>query len=326
MSPVSSQWNATSAPCERPIQLRCIVFTTRPDTLFGATFFVMAPEHPDVLNLAKGTAQEQTVADYVREAMTGDTRERGDDGREKTGVFLGRYVTNPVNGEQLPMYVADYVLMDYGTGAIMAVPAHDARDHAFATKFDLPIKQVIADPAAEAGTDTELPYIGDGPLINSGAEFDGKNNREALDAITAWLDAEGKGEATVNYRLRDWLLSRQRYWGCPIPIIHCPACGMVPVPEDQLPVKLPDVTEYKPKGKSPLAAAEDWVNVACPSCDGAAKRETDTMDTFVDSSWYFLRYTDAKNTERPFDADRVNRWMPVDQYIGGVEHAILHLL
>ncbi len=302
------------------------VFTTRPDTLFGATFFVMAPEHADVLTLAKGTDQEQAVADYVREAMTGDAHERGDDSREKTGVFLGRYVTNPVNGEQLPMYVADYVLMDYGTGAIMAVPAHDGRDFDFATKFDLPIKQVIADPDAQDGVATELPFVGDGPLMNSGAQFDGQQNREALDAITTWLDTEGKGHATVNYRLRDWLLSRQRYWGCPIPIIHCPSCGIVPVPEDQLPVELPDVTEYKPKGKSPLAAAEDWVNVPCPNCSAPAKRETDTMDTFVDSSWYFLRYTDAQNNSAAWDPARANRWMPVDQYIGGVEHAILHLL
>jgi leucyl-tRNA synthetase len=301
------------------------VFTTRPDTLFGATFFVMAPEHPDVLSLAKGTAQEEAVAAYVREAMIGDTRERGDEGREKTGVFVGRTVTNPVNGEELPIYVADYVLMDYGTGAIMAVPGHDERDHAFARKYDLPIKRVIAGPDGEEG-DEGLPYSGDGPLINSAAEFDGTPNREALDAIVDWLDREGKGHATVNYRLRDWLVSRQRYWGCPIPIVHCPSCGMVPVPDDQLPVELPDITDYKPKGKSPLAAATDWVNTPCPSCGAAAQRETDTMDTFVDSSWYFLRYTDAQNDQAAWDKKIVDRWMPVDQYIGGVEHAILHLL
>ena len=301
------------------------VFTTRPDTLFGATFFVMAPEHPDVQELAKGTGQEEAVAAYVREAMVGDTRERGDEGREKTGVFVGRTVTNPVNGEQLPIYVADYVLMDYGTGAIMAVPAHDERDHAFAVKYDLPIKRVIAGPEGDTGDD-DLPYLGEGPLVNSAAEFNGTPAREALDAIVDWLDRDGKGHATVNYRLRDWLVSRQRYWGCPIPIIHCPSCGMVPVPDDQLPVVLPDITDYKPKGKSPLAAATDWVNTPCPNCGAAAQRETDTMDTFVDSSWYYLRYCDAQNDQAAWDRKVVDRWMPVDQYIGGVEHAILHLL
>jgi leucyl-tRNA synthetase len=220
------------------------------------------------------------------------------------------------------MYVADYVLMEYGTGAIMGVPAHDARDHEFARKFGLPIREVVAggeDVQAEA-------YTGDGPLVNSNPEFDGLPNREALERIVAWLDREGKGHASVNYRLRDWLLSRQRYWGCPIPIIHCERCGIVPVPEDQLPVVLPDVADYAPKGRSPLAAAEDWVNVDCPACGGPARRETDTMDTFVDSSWYFMRYTDARNDEAPWDPDVLARWMPVDQYIGGVEHAILHLM
>ena len=298
------------------------VFTTRPDTLFGATFFVMAPEHPDVFRLVAGTEQEQAVHAYVNHVLTDSSEDRGDADREKTGVFLGRYVVNPVNGERLPMYVADYVLMEYGTGAIMAVPAHDARDHEFARKFDLPIREVVAggeDVQAEA-------YTGDGPLVNSHPDFDGLPNREAREAIVAWLDREGKGHVSVNYRLRDWLLSRQRYWGCPIPIIHCERCGIVPVPEDQLPVVLPDVADYAPKGRSPLAAAEDWVNVSCPSCGGPALRETDTMDTFVDSSWYFMRYTDAHNDEAPWDPEVLARWMPVDQYIGGVEHAILHLM
>jgi leucyl-tRNA synthetase len=298
------------------------VFTTRPDTLFGATFFVMAPEHPDVFRLVVGTEQEQTVHAYVNQVLTDSSEDRGDADREKTGVFLGRYVVNPVNGERLPMYVADYVLMEYGTGAIMAVPAHDHRDHEFARKFDLPIREVVA-----GGEDVQAePYIGDGPLVNSNPDFDGLPNREALEAIVAWLDREGKGHVSVNYRLRDWLLSRQRYWGCPIPVIHCERCGLVPVPEDQLPVLLPDVADYAPKGRSPLAAAEDWVNVSCPSCGGAALRETDTMDTFVDSSWYFMRYTDPHNDEAPWDPDVLARWMPVDQYIGGVEHAILHLM
>ncbi len=298
------------------------VFTTRPDTLFGATFFVMAPEHPDVFRLVQGTEQEQAVHAYVNHVLTDSSEDRGDADREKTGVFLGRYVVNPVNGERLPMYVADYVLMEYGTGAIMAVPAHDARDHEFARKFDLPIREVVAggeDVQAEA-------YTGDGPLVNSHSDFDGLPNREALEAIVAWLDREGKGHVSVNYRLRDWLLSRQRYWGCPIPVIHCERCGIVPVPEDQLPVVLPDVADYAPKGRSPLAAAEDWVNVSCPTCGGPALRETDTMDTFVDSSWYFMRYADPHNDEAPWDPEVLARWMPVDQYIGGVEHAILHLL
>ncbi|MBI5106868.1 MAG: leucine--tRNA ligase [Solirubrobacterales bacterium] len=297
------------------------VFTTRPDTLFGATFFVMAPEHPDVERLAAGTGQEEAVREYVNHAVTESIEERGDTEKPKTGVFLGRHVTNPVNGEQLPMYVADYVLMEYGTGAIMAVPGHDERDFAFAKAFNLQIKRVVSDP--DGG---DLPYPGDGPLVHSHTDFDGLHNREALRKIVDWLDREGKGHASVNYRLRDWLLSRQRYWGCPIPIIKCEACGLVPVPEDQLPVPLPDITDYKPKGKSPLAAAEDWVNVECPSCGGPAQRETDTMDTFVDSSWYFLRYCDASNDEAAWDRAIVDAWMPVDQYIGGVEHAILHLL
>jgi leucyl-tRNA synthetase len=295
------------------------VFTTRPDTLFGATFFVMAPEHPDVLRLAAGTEREQAVRDYVNRALTESSDERSDADRTKTGVPLGRSVVNPVNGERIPMWVADYVLMEYGTGAIMAVPGHDERDHDFAKTFDLPIRKVI-----DCGD--ELPCSGDGPIVNSHPDFDGMHNRDALEKIVDWLDEQGTGHRSVNYRLRDWLLSRQRYWGCPIPIVYCDRCGMVPVPEDQLPVLLPDVEDYAPKGRSPLAAAEDWVNTTCPSCDGPARRETDTMDTFVDSSWYFLRYTDAHNDGAPWDPDVANRWTPVDQYIGGVEHAILHLM
>ena len=278
----------------------------------------MAPEHPDVLRLAEGTEHEDEVRAYVNRSLTEDRAERGDVHHEKTGVPLGRTVTNPVNGEQIPMFVADYVLMEYGTGAIMAVPAHDERDHAFATKYGLTIREVVQ-------SDQELPYSAAGPLINSG-QFDGKDNREALAEIVDWLDREGRGHRSINYRLRDWLLSRQRYWGCPIPIVHCDACGLVPVPDDQLPVLLPEVTDYQPKGRSPLAAAEDWVVTTCPKCDGPARRETDTMDTFVDSSWYFLRYCDANNDEAAWDPEVLARWAPVDQYIGGVEHAILHLL
>jgi leucyl-tRNA synthetase len=299
------------------------VFTTRPDTLFGATFFVMAPEHPDVLRLASGTPNEQAVHDYVNHALTESNEERGNAERPKTGVPLGRTVTNPVNGEQLPMFVADYVLMEYGTGAIMAVPAHDDRDHAFAKAFDLPIRQVIA---PRDGSEVELPYTGDGVIAGSHPDFDGMDNREALSAIVAWLDREGKGHASVNYKLRDWLVSRQRYWGAPIPIVYCERCGVVPVGDEQLPVELPDVEDYTPKGRSPLAAAEDWVNTTCPTCGGPARRETDTMDTFVDSSWYFLRYCDAHNEQAAWDPAALREWMPVDQYIGGVEHAILHLM
>jgi leucyl-tRNA synthetase len=314
------------------------VFTTRPDTLFGATFFVLAPEHPDVTGLVAGTDREAEVKAYVQQALTAERGERGAADKAKTGVFLGRHVVNPVNGDRLPMYVADYVLMDYGTGAIMAVPGHDQRDFDFAQAYELPVKRVIAGanegaPDSHLGDDAAwelspeaLPYIGDGPVVDSHPDFDGRHNRDALAAMNDWLKAEGKGEEAINFRLRDWLVSRQRYWGCPIPVVHCDACGMVPVPEDQLPVVLPDVEDYKPKGRSPLAAAEEWVTTTCPTCDGPARRETDTLDTFVDSSWYFLRYTDAQNAEGPFDPAATNRWMPVDQYIGGVEHAILHLL
>jgi leucyl-tRNA synthetase len=311
------------------------VFTTRPDTLFGATFFVMAPEHPDIARLAEGTVYEQDVRDYVNHALNESNEERGNAEKPKTGVPLGRTVTNPVNGEQIPMYVADYVLMEYGTGAIMAVPGHDERDYAFARAYELPIRRVIegpasaapdADPSAAETTEEGLPYTGDGPLVNSHPDFDGMPNREALSAIVAWLDREGKGHASVNYRLRDWLVSRQRYWGCPIPIVNCERCGIVPVPEDELPVELPDIEDYTPKGRSPLEAAEDWVKTKCPECGGTARRETDTMDTFVDSSWYFLRYCDASNEQAAWDPAALRQWMPVDQYIGGVEHAILHLM
>jgi leucyl-tRNA synthetase len=301
------------------------VFTTRPDTLFGATFFVMAPEHPDVMRLAEGTEHEHEVREYVNVALNESNQERGDADKPKTGVPLGRSVTNPVNGEQIPMFVADYVLMEYGTGAIMAVPAHDERDYAFARVFDLPIRSVIA-PVGEDADDDALPFSGDGVLVNSRADFDGLANREALAAIVHWLDVEGKGHSSVNYKLRDWLVSRQRYWGAPIPIVHCERCGAVPVPYDELPVQLPEIDDYTPKGRSPLAAAEDWVNTTCPSCGGAARRETDTMDTFVDSSWYFLRYCDPTNAHAAWDPQALCEWMPVDQYIGGVEHAILHLM
>jgi leucyl-tRNA synthetase len=308
------------------------VFTTRPDTLFGSTFFVMAPEHPDVLRLVEGTPQEQAVRDYINHALTESGEERGSLEKPKTGVALGRTVTNPVNGEQIPMYVADYVLMEYGTGAIMAVPGHDERDYAFARAYDLPIRRVIEGVTDDVGDtlsgtrEQGLPYTGDGPLVDSHPDFDGMDNREALTAIVRWLDREGKGHASVNYRLRDWLVSRQRYWGCPIPIVYCESCGLQPVPTEQLPVVLPEIEDYAPRGRSPLASAEEWVATECPACGGSARRETDTMDTFVDSSWYFLRYCDARNEQAAWDPAALRQWMPVDQYIGGVEHAILHLM
>ncbi len=311
--------------CEA-IDLDFPVFTTRPDTLFGATFFVLAPEHPLIERLAEGTGQEQAVREYVNESTRATVEERADEERQKTGVPLGREVTNPVNGERIPMFVADYVLMEYGTGAIMAVPAHDDRDYEFAKAYDLPIRRVIEGTDPEQSKDDDgLPYSGDGTMVNSG-RFDGKQNREAYGEIIDWLASEDRGRQAVNFRLRDWLVSRQRYWGAPIPILYCDECGMVPVPEDQLPVLLPEIEEYAPKGKSPLAAAEDWVNTECPKCGGKARRETDTMDTFVDSSWYFLRYLDPHNDEECWARDVADYWMPIDQYIGGVEHAILHLM
>ncbi|HZO60653.1 MAG TPA: leucine--tRNA ligase [Solirubrobacterales bacterium] len=302
------------------------VFTTRPDTLFGATFFVLAPEHPDVEELVAGTPMEERVREYVQRSLTSSVEDRTDTEREKTGVFTGREVINPVNHEPIPVYVSDYVLMDYGTGAIMGVPAHDERDFEFAHRFGLNVRPVVEPAEGEAEVDQAfVGHTEDERLVNSG-QFTGMTVPDATDGIVRWLEGHAKGHAAVSYRLRDWLVSRQRYWGAPIPIVYCEKCGMVPVPETDLPVVLPDVQDYAPRGKSPLAAAEDWVNTSCPSCGGAARRETDTMDTFVDSSWYFLRYCDPDNDEAPWDQRIVDHWMPVDQYIGGVEHAILHLM
>jgi len=301
------------------------VFTTRSDTVFGATFLVLAPEHPAVEALTTPD-RKADVADYVERARRETEIERLSVEREKTGVFTGSYAVNPMTNERIPIWIADYVLPGYGTGAIMAVPAHDERDYDFAVKYELPIRTVVkpADgEAPEAGvysvhTENEV-------LVNSDG-FDGLPAPEAKLAIVASLAERGEAEATIGYRLRDWLLSRQRYWGCPIPIVHCESCGLVPVPDEQLPVVLPEIEEFLPKGRSPLAAAEDWVNVACPKCGGPGKRETDTMDTFVDSSWYFIRYTDPRNDKEPFSREIADYWLPVNQYIGGVEHAILHLL
>jgi leucyl-tRNA synthetase len=312
--------------CEQ-LDLDFPVFTTRPDTLFGATFFVLAPEHPEIERLAAGTGREEEVERYVAEAMRRPVEERSAEQRQKTGVPLGREVTNPVNGERIPIFVSDYVLMEYGTGAIMAVPAHDQRDHEFATTFDLEIREVVS-PRDGAEVEPGVAHTGSSEsdrLVNSG-EFDGLSAPEGMRAITAWLEERGRGRPAVSYRLRDWLVSRQRYWGTPIPIVYCDSCGTVPVPQDQLPVELPDTEDYAPRGRSPLAAVADWVAVECPRCGGPARRETDTMDTFVDSSWYFLRYLDPRNEDVAFDRGIADYWMPVDQYIGGVEHAILHLM
>jgi leucyl-tRNA synthetase len=302
------------------------VFTTRPDTLFGATFFVLAPEHPLVARLAEGTPHETEVLDYVRHAAGRSSAERADPEKEKTGVFTGRFVTNPVNDHRLPIWISDYVLMEYGTGAIMAVPAHDERDYLFAGRYELPIKTVVVPAEGEVGEgEVFVPHSENEKLVDS-AQFSGMTSPEAKTAIVQSLESRGRGRAAVSYRLRDWLLSRQRYWGCPIPILYCDECGLIPVPEEDLPVLLPEVDEYLPKGRSPLAAAEDWVRTTCPTCGGEARRETDTMDTFVDSSWYYLRYCDPRNASAPFDRGMVDYWLPVNQYIGGIEHAILHLL
>jgi leucyl-tRNA synthetase len=301
------------------------VFTTRPDTLFGATFFVMAPEHPLVAELVAGRAEEEAVRAYVKQAQSRSNIEREE--KEKDGVFTGRNVINPVNGEPIPIWIADYVLMEYGTGAIMAVPAHDERDHAFARAYELPIVQVIAPREGEVDVQAEA-YVSsstDDIMANSG-EFTGLPSPEGKKKIVDWLGESKLGEPKVTYRLRDWLISRQRYWGCPIPVVYCEKCGVVPVPESELPVLLPEVSDFLPKGRSPLAAAEDWVGTRCPVCGGDARRETDTLDTFVDSSWYFIRYCDPRNSEAPWDREIVDHWMPVDQYIGGIEHAILHLM
>ncbi|TDW94674.1 MULTISPECIES: leucine--tRNA ligase [Kribbella] len=302
------------------------VFTTRPDTLFGATFMVVAPDAKLAAELV--TPEQQTAFDeYLTKVKATTEIERQSTEREKTGVFLGAYAINPVTGRRIPIWAADYVLADYGTGAIMAVPGQDTRDWEFAEKFDLPIVRTVQPPADFDGK----AFTGEGAAINSANDeisLDGLEIADAKSRIIDWLESKGLGERTINYRLRDWLLSRQRYWGCPIPIIHCPSCGEVPVPDDQLPMELPDLrgADLQPKGVSPLAAAREWVEVDCPKCGGRAERDTDTMDTFVDSSWYFLRYLSPEYTDGPFDQAAAERWMSVYQYVGGKEHAVLHLL
>jgi leucyl-tRNA synthetase len=299
------------------------VFTTRPDTLFGATFMSLAPEHPLVADLIKG--QEQVESAVGRMAKE-DRSVRTAEDMEKEGVFTGSFCINPVSGQRMPIYVANFVLMEYGTGAVMAVPAHDQRDFEFALKYDLPVKLVIQ-PRDEPDLARNLSqaYTGPGVLVNSD-DFTGLDNEEAKKGIVDRLEARGRGKATVNFRLRDWNISRQRYWGAPIPVVYCDACGVVPVPESDLPVVLPLDVQTHADGRSPLPDTESFVNTTCPSCHGPARRETDTMDTFVESSWYFARYTDSQLDSAPFDTRALTYWMPVDQYIGGIEHAILHLL
>jgi leucyl-tRNA synthetase len=298
------------------------VFTTRPDTIFGVTFFLLAPEYPLVSKLTRPEHKAE-VDKYIAWCRRQTEYERLALGRGKTGVFLGSYVVNPINGERVPIWIADYVLPTYGTGAVMAVPAHDERDLEFAKKFDLPVRTVIAPPG---GTGKELTeaYVGSGTMVNSG-EFSGLSSEQGYQAICTLLQKKGLGRRTVVYRLRDWLISRQRYWGAPIPIIHCNKCGIVPVPEEDLPVLLPPDAEFKPTGESPLKYCQSFVNTTCPKCSGTARRETDTMDTFMCSSWYFLRYTSPKTRSAPFNAAKVKYWLPVDLYSGGAEHAVMHL-
>lgn len=297
------------------------VFTTRVDTLCGVSYVVLAPENPLVDEIVSAE-QKEAVENYKEEAKKQSDIERQSISREKTGVFTGAYAIHPLTGKEVPIWVGDYVLATYGTGAVMAVPAHDERDFAFAEKFNLPINRVIE---AKDGSETNLPFCEHGILVNSG-EFDGLTTDEAKEKIVEKLASMGLGEKKVNFRLRDWLVSRQRYWGAPIPVVYCEECGIVPVPESQLPVELPYDVEFAPDGKSPLAKSEAFVNTTCPHCGKPAKRETDTLDTFVCSSWYYLRYPDNKNTEAPFNPELINKMLPVDKYVGGPEHACMHLL
>lgn len=299
------------------------VFSTRPDTIFGATFLVLAPEHPLARTLLTDETRE-LVENYIDDAVKKSEIERSNDTKEKTGVFSGSYAINPATGQKIPIWIADYVLGGYGTGAVMGVPAHDDRDFAFAEKFELPVVEVIERP--EDDIDTDACYHGEGVLVNSGA-FDGTRSEDAREQIVTWLEQEGKGKSQITYKMRDWLISRQRYWGAPIPIIYCPEHGTIPVPESDLPVLLPDVDDFQPRGdgKSVLAAQEDWVQTTCPVCGSPARRETDTMDGYACSSWYLLRYTDPHNAQQAWAPDKANYWAPLDMYVGG-DHATAHLL
>ncbi|MFH1478668.1 MAG: leucine--tRNA ligase [Candidatus Omnitrophota bacterium] len=306
------------------MKLTC--FTTRADTIYGATYMVLACEHPYILDIIKGHKNEKEIKKFIDGVKKESVIDRVSANTEKKGFFTDRYVINPVNNRKIPLFVANYVVMEYGSGAVMAVPAHDQRDFEFAKKYDLAIEVVIDNPASplEAAAMREA-YIEDGVMVNSG-KFDNISNREAMEKIASYMEDKKIGRRKVNYKLRDWLISRQRYWGAPIPIVYCKKCGIQPVKEEDLPVLLAEHVEFKPHGESPLKSSKEFVNTACPNCNGHAEREIDTMDTFVDSSWYFLRYLSPNDDKRPFDKDIVNKWLPVDQYIGGVEHAILHLL
>ena len=301
-------------------------FTTRPDTLWGVTYMCLAPEYPGLNDLVEGTEHEEDVLNFAADAETQSVFERSAETVDKEGVFTGKYAINPVNGERVPIWVANYVLIEYGTGAIMAVPAHDQRDFEFARKFDLDVRPVIQPEDEQLDGDTmEDAYEGEGVMANSGP-FDGVPSEEGIHKVTEYLEENGWGEADVSYRLRDWLISRQRYWGAPIPVIHCEECGTVPVPEDDLPVLLPDEVDFKPTGESPLAEVDEFVNTTCPECGQEARRETDTIAQWLCSCWYFLRFASPHRDDVPFDRELVDYWLPVDQYIGGVEHAVLHLL
>jgi len=299
------------------------VFTTRPDTIFGVTFMVLAPEHPLVAKLTSPDKKDE-VEEYIARSRRQTEIERLSTEKEKDGVFIGAYVVNRLNGEKVPIWIADYVLISYGTGAVMGVPAHDERDFAFAQKYNLPIPVVIAPPQWQ-GEELEAAYIEPGVMVNSG-QFNGLPGQQGIEAVSDFLEEKGWGKRTITYRLRDWLISRQRYWGAPIPMIYCPDCGILPVPEGDLPVLLPEDAEFRPTGESPLKYCEQFVNTTCPRCSAPARRETDTMDTFMCSSWYFLRYASPDCNTAPFDADKVRYWMPVDLYTGGAEHAVMHLL
>lgn len=301
------------------------VFTTRPDTLYGVTYLVLAPEHPDVERITEKSRKKDEIRAFVAEVRKKSEIERTSENAEKIGMFTGEYAIHPKTGDRIPIWIANYVLPDYGTGAVMGVPAHDQRDFEFAAKYGLPVKVVIQPKDEPLPLPLQAAYTGEGVLVESGS-FNGLPNREAIEKISENLEQEGKGKRTVSYRLRDWLISRQRYWGCPIPVVYCEKCGTVPVPKEELPVLLPEEVQFEVAGKSPLATNESFVNTACPSCGGKATRETDTMDTFIDSSWYYLRYVSPKKSDGPFDTEAVNRWLPVDKYIGGIEHAVLHLL
>jgi len=305
---------------------RLACFTTRVDTIYGCTYMVLAAEHPMLESLIADNPDKEKIMEFVKEVRSESKIERAQAEREKKGMFTGRYVINQVNGRKIPLWIADYVLMEYGTGAVMAVPAHDQRDFEFAKKYGLPIEVVIDDPSEPLKAEDMTEAFEEAGVLTASDRFDGVPSEEAKGKIADYMEKNGIGRRSIHFKLRDWLISRQRYWGAPIPMVYCEKCGIVPVREEDLPVILPEGVEFTPTGESPLKNAADFVEAECPSCGGKARREIDTMDTFVDSSWYYLRYISPELTDKPFDTEDVNNWLPVDQYIGGVEHAILHLL